>query len=186
MRFDDTITINAKHAIDHVCWYNHNQCTVCHWWGLMVQLLNYNWWQVCHWPRLLVQPQSLTVCKGWHTLQTDQWIVRLRIVAKALDGQRYQCPAYVGCGWSWEGSRAAALKGSMTYAFTHIGNFILLLLPPSSRLRFWPRLERGPLSWDLGLLAEIWASTQEYVPWGWDLSVKAGIWALRLGLGLCG
>ena len=25
-------------------------------------------------------------------------------------------------------SRAAALKGSMTYAFTHVGNFLLLLL----------------------------------------------------------
>ena len=50
------------------------------------------------------------------------------VVAEALDGQRYPCPALVGCAWSWRGSRAAALKGSMTYAFTHMGNFLLLLL----------------------------------------------------------
>ena len=55
-------------------------------------------------------------------------ILENRIVAKALDGQRYLCPTLVGCGWSWGGSRAAAPKGSMTYAFTHMGDFLLLLL----------------------------------------------------------
>ena len=69
---------------------------------------------------------------------------------------------------------AAAVKGSMTYAFTHIGDFLLLLLHhilpsplksqsqglnssleakiPVSRLGF------GPQAWDLGLETEIWAS----------------------------
>ena len=51
---------------------------------------------------------------------------------------------------------AAAPKGSMTYAFTHMGNFRLLL--------------------DLDLWAEIWA-------WRLDLGLKARIWAARLGFG---
>ena len=38
------------------------------------------------------------------------------------------------------GSRAAAPKGSMTYAFTHMGDFLLLLL-----------LSFGPQGQDLGL-----------------------------------
>ena len=40
------------------------------------------------------------------------------------------------------GSRAAALKGSMTHAFIHMGNFLLLLDSPLS-------------DWDLGLWAKI-------------------------------
>ena len=74
------------------------------------------------------------------------------IVAKALDGQRYPCPALVGCACSWRGCRAVAQKGSMTYAFTHMGDFLLLLylllllrpLPPQipvSRPKFQ---SRGP------------------------------------------
>ena len=46
---------------------------------------------------------------------------------------------------------AAAPKGSMTYAFTHMENFLLLLLRLSSRLGF------GPSGWDLDFEAEIWA-----------------------------
>ena len=52
------------------------------------------------------------------------------------------------------GSRAAAPKGSMTYAFTHMGNFLLLLL----------------------LAIGIWASRL-------DFGLEAGIWASRLGFG---
>ena len=77
------------------------------------------------------------------------------IVAKALDGQRYPCPAQVGCAWSWRGSRAAAPKGSMTYAFTHMGNFLHLSL--EARIwAFW--IGFGLRDWDLGLGTRIWAS----------------------------
>ena len=58
------------------------------------------------------------------------------------------------------GSRAAAPKGSMTYAFTHMGNFLLLLLAIGI--------------WVLGL----WAG---FGLRGWDLGLEAGIWASRLG-----
>ena len=56
------------------------------------------------------------------------------------------------------GSRAAAPKGSMTYAFTHMGNFLLLL-----------ELEFGSRGWDLGLEAGIWALRMGFGPEGWDL-----------------
>ena len=46
---------------------------------------------------------------------------------------------------------AAAPEGSMTYAFTHMGNFSPSLSPP-------PLPGSGPLGWDLDLEAEIWAS----------------------------
>ena len=46
---------------------------------------------------------------------------------------------------------AAALKGSMTYAFTHMRNYLLLLANEIWALG----LEFGPLGWDLGLGAEI-------------------------------
>ena len=48
-------------------------------------------------------------------------------------------------------------KGSMTYAFTHMRNFLLLLA--------------------IG----IWALRLRFRPWGWNLGLWAGIWALRLG-----
>ena len=54
------------------------------------------------------------------------------------------------------GCRAAAPKGSMTYAFTHMGNFLLLLLA----IRF----EAGFQTLGLG-----------FGPWGRDLGPKAGI-----------
>ena len=58
-------------------------------------------------------------------------------------------------------SRAAAPKGSMTYAFTHMGNFLLLAIG-------------------------IWASGLGLRPYGWDrdLDLEAGIWASRLGFEL--
>ncbi|MEE3022574.1 MAG: hypothetical protein VX367_08235, partial [SAR324 cluster bacterium] len=54
----------------------------------------------------------------------------------------------------------AAPPGPMTYAFTHMGSFLLLLLlrpyPPSPSLQAhisaW-RLGYGPPGWDLGLEA---------------------------------
>ena len=61
-----------------------------------------------------------------------------------------------------EGSRAAAPKGLMTYAFTLIGDFLLLL----SAIGIW----------NLGL----WAG---FGSRGWDLGCGAGIWAKRLGIG---
>ena len=48
-------------------------------------------------------------------------------------------------------SRAAAPKGSMTYAFTHMGNFLLLLLA----IEIWVFRRRfRPEGWDLGLVAD--------------------------------
>ena len=138
------------------------------------------------------------------------WWTKSIIAAKALDGQRYLCPAKVGCGWSWGGSRVAAPKGSMTYAFTHMGDFLLLLLllllhtplpqprgpylsleahiqalrPKSQSWGPNPlRLEFGPWGWDLRLEVGIRASCLGFGPQGWDKSLKAGIWALRLGEG---
>ena len=55
-------------------------------------------------------------------------------------------------------------KESMTYAFTHMGNFFLLFL-----------VGLGLLAGVLDLEAEIWAS--------WDLALQARILALRLGFG---
>ena len=54
----------------------------------------------------------------------------------------------------------------MTYAFTHMGNFLLLLLllPLAS-----------------GLLAEIWISRLRFGPQDWDSGLETGIWASRLG-----
>ena len=65
---------------------------------------------------------------------------------------------------------AAAPKGSMTYAFTHMGDFLLLLL-----------LSFGPQGQDLGLLAEILTLRLRFGPQDWDVGLKTGIWALRLG-----
>ena len=76
------------------------------------------------------------------------------------------------------GSRAAALMWLMTYAFTHLGNSLLLILA----IRFWAsRLGFGPRGWDLGLEAGIWISRLGFGPLGWDLGLKAKIWAMRLG-----
>ena len=61
----------------------------------------------------------------------------------------------------------------MIYAFTHMENFLLLLLrtffPPTFRPRFQ----------SLG----IWASRLGFGPRGWDMGFEAEIWAWRLGGG---
>ena len=49
------------------------------------------------------------------------------------------------------GSKAEAPKGSMTSAFTHKGNFLLLLLA----IEIWVFRRRfRPEGWDLGLVAD--------------------------------
>ena len=46
----------------------------------------------------------------------------------------------------------------MTYAFTHMGNFLLLLLAIRFEAGFQTLgLGFGPQGWDMGLQAEIWA-----------------------------
>ena len=92
-------------------------------------------------------------------------------------------------GWS----RAAAPKGSMTYAFTHMGDFLLLLLllllhasPSNPSLEAQIPVSRpksqlqGP---NLSLKVQILAWRLKYGPQGWDLELQARIWALRLGFG---
>ena len=94
------------------------------------------------------------------------------------------------------GSRAAAPKGSMTYAFTHMGNFLLLLrTPPPPSLQAYisawrpisqprgpnPSLDAQiPREWNLGLWVGIWALRVGFGPQDWDLGLEAGIWASRL------
>ena len=76
---------------------------------------------------------------------------------------------------------AAAPKGSMTYAFTHIRNF---LLPQKLAKigRIWQILAGFGRIWqDLGFRAGIWASRLGFGPRGWILGLKAGIWTSRLG-----
>ena len=67
---------------------------------------------------------------------------------------------------------AAAPKGSMTYAFTHMGNFLLLLLLL--------------LLLGSGVLAGIWPLRLRFGPQGWDMGLEAEIWASWLGGGGCG
>ena len=88
----------------------------------------------------------------------------------------------------------------MTYAFTHMGNFLLLLLrtppPPSlqTHISAWrpisqprgpnPSLEAQiPRDWNLGLGVEILALRMGFEPQDWDLGLQAGIWASRLRYG---
>ena len=42
---------------------------------------------------------------------------------KSIRWSAIPAPCWVGCVWSWRGSRAAAPKGSLTYAFTNMGIF---------------------------------------------------------------
>ena len=54
---------------------------------------------------------------------------------------------------------AAATKGSMTYAYTHMGNFLLLFLA----IGIWA----SKLGFGLGFETGIWASRLGYGPPGW-------------------
>ena len=67
-----------------------------------------------------------------------------------------------------------APKGLMTYAFTHVGNFLLLLLLP---LLCTPQI---PCDWASGLGVGIWAMSLGFGPQDRDLGLEAGIWASRL------
>ena len=91
---------------------------------------------------------------------------------------------------------AAARKGSMPFAFTHLGNFFLLLLlhpplksqsqgPSSSLEGPIPVLRPQSQSWGLNssLKAQILAWRPRYQPWGPNLSHVGGIWASWLGFG---
>ena len=86
-----------------------------------------------------------------------------------------------------DGFWAAAPKGSITYSFTHVGNFLLLLLLP----RPFPlkSQSQGPNS---SIVAQIPATRPmsqpsfkaprlRFGPHGWDLGLQTRIWALRLG-----
>ena len=74
-------------------------------------------------------------------------------------------------------SRAAAPKGTMTYAFTHMRNFLLLL----REIRIWAfGLGCRPWSWGLDLGAWILASKLGFEPQVWDFGLEDGIWALKL------
>ena len=90
---------------------------------------------------------------------------------------------------------AAAPKGSMTYAFTHMGNFLLLRTPPPPSLQAhfsaWRPITqpRGPNSsleaqilgeWNLFLGIGIWALRVGFGPQDWNLGLEAGIGASRL------
>ena len=74
----------------------------------------------------------------------------------------------------------------MTYAFTHMGNFLLLLL---SAIGIWALgLRFRPWGWDLALWAGILVLKLGFGPQGWILCLRLGfrlflaeIWALRLG-----
>ena len=70
------------------------------------------------------------------------------------------------------GNRAAAPKGSMTYALTHMGNFLLLLLLAYGIWAF--RLRFGPQGWIWAFKAGIWASRLEFGSQGWDLGLEDG------------
>ena len=65
------------------------------------------------------------------------------------------------------GSRAAALKGSMTYAFTHMRNFLLLLLEAGGMAKFgrnWKNLaEFGKIWQNLADIGRIWQNLVEGV-----------------------
>ena len=116
-----------------------------------------------------------------------RWLMLLKkIVAKASDGQRFSCPAYVGCNWSWGRSRAAAPKELMTYAFTHEE---ISPSPSSSGWEFGLRDEVWDLELGFGLQGWIfflrlgfglwkWDSV-----WGWDLGLEARIWGSGLEFG---
>ena len=71
-----------------------------------------------------------------------------------------------------------ALKGFMTYAFTHMGNFLLPLLLPLPLHTPLPPAS-GPMSKPQGLYPSLKAQIQVLRP----KSLEARIWALGLGFG---
>ena len=112
---------------------------------------------------------------GW----TDGWTTLLLRGQSHLNKIGFSAILLV-CGWPFW---AAALKESMTNAFTHMGDFLLLLLLcpplqiPVSRPKFWSQ------SLNPSLKAQIPASRPKFQPRGPNFSLKVGIWASRLGFG---
>ena len=71
---------------------------------------------------------------------------------------------------------AVAPKRSITYAFKHIKNLLLLLL----EIGIWAfGLRCRSWGWNLGLMAGIWAQGLGVRPWVLNLGVEAEIWALN-------
>ena len=120
--------------------------------------------------------------------------LHLTYSALSVDSLLYECTHPKGVAF-W----AAAPKGSMTYAFTHMGNFLLLLrTPPPPSLQAYISAWR-PISQPRGpnpsLEAQIPPSRPKSQPQGpnsslkgfgpqdWDLGLEAGIWASRLRYG---
>ena len=73
---------------------------------------------------------------------------------------------------------AAAPKGAMTYAFTHMGDFLLLLL--LLLLRPPPLIKSQPLGLNPNLKAQILAARPKSQPWGPNPNLRAQLSALRL------
>ena len=69
---------------------------------------------------------------------------------------------------------AAAPKGSMTYAFTHMGDFLLLLL---HLLLLRPPLKSQPRGLNFSLKAKIPVPRLKFQPWGPNPSLEAQILA---------
>ena len=102
----------------------------------------------------------------------------------------FVCSTYASPFW------AAAPKGSMTYAFTHMGNFLLLLLllllrppPPASRPISQPGGPYPSLEAQISVLRPKShpqgpnPNPKAQIPVSRDLGLKTGIWASRLGYG---
>ena len=95
--------------------------------------------------------------------------VKMKIVAKALDGQRYPLPLSE-CMWVW---------GSW---WEGANDLCWIYLSLKAGIRAW-RLGFEPGGWDLSFEAGIWASWLGFGLRCWDLSFEVGIQALRLGFG---
>ena len=93
--------------------------------SLVLVRCHFPWlWPNCSWKWvslvLLVEIVSVTTDGPMELLPMDEPIdCKKWIVAKALDGQQYPCPGALVVNKVEVGSREAAPKGSMTYAFTY-------------------------------------------------------------------
>ena len=115
-----------------------------------------------------------------------------KIVAKALDGQRYPLPP-CECMWMCEGERGSGPEGADDLCLVCFRNFGLKAVIWTSKLVFGPQdldlsLKAGILSqgWNFGLKARFWASRLGFGPQCWYLSLKVDIWVSWLGFGHLG
>ena len=98
---------------------------------------------------------AVTIKRWWRRpyvwMRMNGAVTRLnRIVAKASDGQRYPCPAWVGCAWSWGRAGQRPRRGRWPM-LSHIWGIFSFSSSSFS-------------SWDQ-------ASWLGFGPWGWDLSL---------------